>query len=298
MSNPELRSFFEFITERQNIYKRRFIDEEPFPWTDDDVMRVYHFCNVYRELDRGTRLVRNRILSQEDDRDVFFNTIVYRLVNRPKTFDIIGGFTPVDEFDADWVVRQLHVYAQDNKIFSPAYRISANRFADSDWKIDNVFYGIIRDDLLEYLPEYWMGVVHADSMEIVHKVLTQIRGIGDFIAYEIVTDLNYELLPFSENDFVNVGPGAKKGIEIIWGDVRHYETKIEYLVENQEALFDQFDLDFFYCNGEHEKRLTLRDMEHSLCEFAKWWRVTHEDGSTRRYELSDHPDQEKMDEFT
>lgn len=274
----EMADFVRFITERQRIYERRARGDDP-PWTDDKVLQRYHFCNVYRELDAGTQYLRENILGCGADHDVFFNVLVYRLVNDPDSYEALGGFTPVNEFDVDTVVSRLHDY--DGRVFSPAYRIPAHRFVDSDSKVENIFYGVIRDDLLANFTTYWNGVSEADSWGDAHRLLRKLRGIGDFLAYEFVTDLNYDLLPFSENDFVNVGPGARRGLERLWyEDIDDYETKVQWIVDKQEELFNLHGCDFPYWNG---KRLTLRDIEHSLCEAEKFARVKNNEGTTRLF---------------
>ena len=46
-----VEGFYDYINERHAIYLKRFIGE-PFPWTDDEILQTYSFCNVYRELDK------------------------------------------------------------------------------------------------------------------------------------------------------------------------------------------------------------------------------------------------------
>lgn len=297
MNDERMKEFLWFMCERQRIWERKEVEEQPPPWTDDPVLQKYHFCNVYRRLDAGTQYLLENIVGQGDDADVFFNIIFYRFLNLPTSYEVAGGFTPVEEFDPEYVVEELTVQSQDFTVFSPAYRISPTRFADSDSKLENIFYGIFRDDILENFPEYYQGVMQSESLEIAHRVLTQIRGVGDFLGYELVTDMNYDLLDFSENDFVNAGPGAQRGIELIWGTDfdESYEAKIRYLVQFQHTLFHHFDLKFPYWEEKGDE-LTCRDFEHSLCEYHKFWRVKHEGGRTRRYEPG-NPNQSEMEDY-
>ena len=289
-----LEEFLWFMCERQRIWHRKEVEGEDPPWTSDPVLNNYHFCNVHRELDRGTKFLIENILPHEHADDVIFNVVLYRLLNKPDSYKAIGGFTPADEFDVDEAVHKLELWGEENTIFSPAYIIPAHRFAGSDSKVHNIFYGVIQDDLYRFLPEYTKHIIQAESLEAAHRVLTNLRGVGDFIAYEIVTDLNYELLDFSENDFVNVGPGAEKGIDVIWPGTEDYVDKIRYIVRYQDALFQEYDMDFPY--WEEKPELTCRDVEHSFCEFFKEWRVRHQGGHTRKYDPHKKA-QRDMDEF-
>ena len=131
----------------------------------------YHFCNVYRRLDYGTQYLLDEVLSREDERDIFFNTLVYRFFNRPQTFQFIGGFTPVDRFDPEGRCNALRIYEQDHSLFSSAYRVTTHSWADSDSKAVNIIKGIIRDDLLANFDYYCESVLEAESMEEAFEVL-------------------------------------------------------------------------------------------------------------------------------
>lgn len=292
VDRENLKEFLWWMCERQRIWQRRFQRREEPPWTEDPVLQDYHFCNVYRELDRGTQYYLEEISTAGSEEDIVFNTILYRFFNRPSTYRRLGGFTPVDEFDVDTAVHNLKVL--DESVFSSAYRVTTHKWAESDSKIENILYGIIRDDLLENWDTYVDSILNADSLVVAFTTVTDIRGIGDFLGYEIVTDLNYDLLSFSENDFVNVGPGAEGGLEKIFDDTS--KEHIYWVQEKQEELFDLFDLDFPYWSEKPE--LTLRDFEHSMCEWRKWWCATYiPDNPPRRYfEPKDYA-QDKLSDF-
>lgn len=265
-----LYEFLWWMVERQEIFRKRFIEEQDPPWTDDGVLKCYHFCHAMRELDRGSRYLINNIINRKDDRDVFFNVVWYRLVNLPESYEAAGGFTPIDEFDEDNVVSDLEAYGEDNTVFSPAYRVPAHRFVDSDSKVENIVRGVLAD-VHEDIDEYFGSIQGLTNMEEVYDELLAIRGVGDFIAYEIATDLSYGFMDITEDDFVNIGPGAEAGMERIWDDVD--KDYIYWIRDNQSALFDHFDLDYYSWNGCRWKDLTLRDVEHSLCEYNKFRRA-------------------------
>ncbi len=53
----------------------------------------------------------------------------------------------------------------------------------------------------------------ANSMRQAFEMLRGYPMIGDFLAYQYVTDLNYsEITNFTEIEFVVPGPGARNGI--------------------------------------------------------------------------------------
>jgi hypothetical protein len=274
-----LYEFLWWIVERQEIFRKRFIEEQDPPWTDNEILKNYHFCHAFRELDRGSRFLINNIVNRPNDRDVLFNIIVYRLLNLPESYEAAGGFTPVDEFNVDAVVSHLQAYREECPVFSPAYRVSAHKFAGSDSKVENIIRGVV-GEVIEDIDYYTEQIQSQDDMEDVHDTLLEIRGIGDFLAYEIATDLSYGFADITENDFVNIGPGAEAGMERIWGDVD--KEYIYWVRDNQSELFDHFDLELYSWNGCEWKDLTLRDVEHSLCELNKFRRAKTQDNPNLR----------------
>src|SRR6266404_755739 len=46
-----------WITERHRIYLKRLAGDPP-PWTQDETLQRYRFCNVFRELDNVTGWLR------------------------------------------------------------------------------------------------------------------------------------------------------------------------------------------------------------------------------------------------
>ena len=51
-------------------------------------------------------------------------------------------------------------------------------------------------------------------MEEVFNILKSYPLIGDFMAYQLATDINYSnVTNFSEDSFTIAGPGAKRGIQ-------------------------------------------------------------------------------------
>lgn len=291
VDRDRLDDFVWWMCERQHIWRRRFVEEQDPPWTDDPILQEYHFCNVHRELDAGTQYYLDTIASANDQETILLNTIVYRFFNRPETMDVLNPPVTVSRWESEDITARLHIHEQSHPVFSSAYRVTTHEWADSLSKIDNIIYGVIRDDLLENWTRYVNSILNADSMEDAWEGLKEIRGIGDFLAYEIVTDLNYSVLPFSENDFVNIGPGAAKGLDYIFGQVE--ENDLRRLCQNIDHLFSEHGYTFPY--WEEKPELTLRDIEHSLCELSTYVGIRDGTQSGRYFEPTQI--QNTLDEF-
>ena len=79
--------FFRTMFERQMIWKRRFLDQAPRPWTEDPILRDYKFTNVYRELDRNSQWqIRNILLDDSLSlTDLVWKMMVFRYFNNPRS---------------------------------------------------------------------------------------------------------------------------------------------------------------------------------------------------------------------
>ena len=99
--------------------------------------------------------------------------------------------------------------------------------------------------------------------------------LGDFLAYQYVTDLNYsELTSFSESDFVIPGPGAKNGLQKCFSSFGGLNPSdiIRRVTEQQNEEFERLGLQFRSLWG---RPLQLIDCQNLFCEVDKYSRVAH-----------------------
>ena len=99
--------------------------------------------------------------------------------------------------------------------------------------------------------------------------------IGDFLAYQFITDINYSgLTNFGEMEFVVPGPGARDGIYKCFTDLGGFSEGdiIRLTAERQEEEFARRGLAFRSLFG---RPLQLIDCQNLFCEVAKYARVAH-----------------------
>lgn len=91
-----MAEFYLFCAERHAVWVRRNRGDV-WPWTRNPILQCHHFCNVYRELDRGTAYFRAHVLALERSYSrakwmefVVWASYVYRLVNRLESFEKTG----------------------------------------------------------------------------------------------------------------------------------------------------------------------------------------------------------------
>lgn len=301
-----LKLFWTFVCERQNIWYKRFVLKQPPPWTENKILRDYKFTNVYRELDAGTIWYMKHVVSQSKGpnltkeyrhMNLLWLTTMYRLVNRVETFEDVGLVSYYDWRDKkkDWFWKLWDRQQKGNCIFTNAHLTLPSHEVGST-KLDK--YMEVLDDLNKRLYVISSSVFSSKSLEAVFHALLDIKCVGRFIAYEICCDLMLaKAIPFTENDWVNPGPGCKKGINLIWPKLRKtedYQHRIEYLMRLQDQYYHQYKLDFHM----YHHPLTLRGIEHSLCEFQKYYKMMHKVGKQRMYfKPRDWPDSRGQQEI-
>ena len=125
-----IAEFFEFIYDRQEIWHRRNVLKLPAPWSADEILRNYRFCNVYRELDGGT-LALTKYLTDESISvgKKLFNIVAYRFFNRRDTIEnLFGGLLDPENFDFEAFEARFDAKRNQESLFSNAYLISSHPY--------------------------------------------------------------------------------------------------------------------------------------------------------------------------
>ena len=142
-------------------------------------------------------------------------------------------------------------------------------------------------------------IAEARTMRDAFSLLRSYPSIGDFLAYQFVTDLNYsEITNFSEMEFVVPGPGALDGIRKCFSDLGGLTEAdlIRVVTERQEDEFQRLGLRF---RGLWGRSLQLIDCQNLFCEVSKYARVKHPDfkgvGNRSRIKQVYHPTAEPVE---
>jgi hypothetical protein len=117
----------------------------------------------------------------------------------------------------------------------------------------------------------------ATNMHKGFDLLREYPTLGDFLAYQFITDVNYsEITNFSEMDFVIPGPGALDGIRKCFLDLGGLNEPeiIKFMADIQESEFERLGLDFKSLWG---RNLQLIDCQNLFCEVDKYARIKHPD---------------------
>lgn len=272
-------SYWRFAAERQAVFFRR-VGGAPRPWTDNPVLATYKFTNAYRASDRVSQYLIRHVIYRDDlpksPREVFFRIILFKIFNKIETWKLLehslGPITFEDYRFSAYDSVLAGARQTGRRIYSAAYIMPPGSHAFGRKAKHQNHLLLIERMMTDRLAER-LGQAH--TMQEGFEKLRSYPTIGDFLAYQLITDINYsELTEFSEMDFVIPGPGARSGLHkcfIDSGGLNEPEL-IRLMADRQEQEFERLGLDFQSLWG---RRLQLIDCQNLFCEVDKYARVAH-----------------------
>ncbi len=280
-------TYWRFAAERQAIFFRRVAGESA-PWTDDPILQTYKFTNAYRASDRVSQyLIRNVIYGEGRCRslkETFFRIMLFKFFNKIETWELLETELKVITF-ADYSFNRYdsvleRAMIEGKRIYSAAYIMPSGGTLGHKRKHRNhltLIERMMRDDLPSKLAD-------SVSMKEAFSLIRSYPTIGDFLAYQYVTDVNYSSVTnFTEMEFVVPGPGAIDGIRKCFTDTGGMSDPdiIRMTTNRQEEEFERLGLNFQSLWG---RPLQLIDCQNLFCEVDKYSRVAHPDinGATGR----------------
>lgn len=269
------RRFFAFCRDRHTIYLRRQQGLPPRQWTTDPVLRQYHFCNVFRELDRTTVWFRENIREplRDDPVRVLFATVVFRWFNLIRSGEVMLDSAVGLVRGPQWCPEQL-----EKRLFSqgPPY-VTGAHMLKSPAGYSKV-RGLLRCIELVYQKREWLvaQILQHNSLEQTVQLLDAFPYLGTFMSYEMATDLRYTCLlehAHDINSWASPGAGACRGVaRILYDDparLRYQQRphREQALVEMQKLLHQSRSPELWPAAW---GRWELREVEHAICEFSRY----------------------------
>lgn len=267
--------YWYFASERQNIFWKK-INGEVAPWTDDKILQEYKFCNSYRVNDRVSQyLLKNVIYNGKrySGDDMLFRILLFKLFNKESTWELLVnsfGDVLLETFDIDKYSKVLeNAISKGVKIYNDAYISCANKAFGYDRKHDNhlaLLNKMFNEDNVQE------KLIRCKTMEEGFNILRNYPLIGNFMAYQLVTDINYsDVVDWREDEFTVAGPGSLRGIKKCFIDKGKMsdEDIIRYMYEHQDEEFKRLNLDFKRIGN---RPLQLIDCQNIFCELDKYCR--------------------------
>ncbi len=269
-------TYWRFAAERQEIFFRRWRGEAP-PWTSDRILAEFKFTNAYRASDRVSQFLIKEVIYEGDksEEEIFFRTILFKLFNKIETWEVLKktfGAVTFAEFDLKAYDNVLSKASAVGPIYSGAYIMPSGSSAFGTSRKHRAHLKLLAQMMED---EVALRIAAAKSMLEVFTLLRSYPMIGDFLAYQYATDLNYSTLTnFSEMEFVVPGPGARGGISKCFESLGGLSESdlIRIVTERQEKEFARLGIDFKSLWG---RPLQLIDCQNLFCEVDKYSRVAH-----------------------
>jgi hypothetical protein len=273
--SPVFDTYWRFTAERQKVYTSR-VAGRPGPWTKDRILLDHRFTNAYRAADRVSQyLIRSVVYTGDHSfQEVFFRTLLFKIFNKIETWQLLLdqiGQPEWRSFDLDQYDHVLsQAFSSGRRLYSAAYVMPAPHFGAPRKHTNHL--RLLRHMMLAQLPE---AVQHAESMAGAFDLLRAMPGLGDFLAFQYLIDLNYsDGLHFDEMEYVVAGPGAKDGIRKCFGPrAAGIEGEvIRYMADTQDEHFHRLGLKFDRLG---RRPLQLIDCQNLFCEVDKYARIAH-----------------------
>jgi len=277
---PTEEDFFKFVHERQLIWYKRFVIKQQQPWTDDPILRKFKIINMYRELDKCTIYLLDKLRKVTDRRMLLINIIFYRFFNLCNLYEDLE-IEPFFRIELG-LIEKFTKLKETRPIFNNAYLISSG---GKGVKHSNILKNLADLDIDKLVERIDLSKTPEESFNI----LLEIQMAGPFLACEFWTDLtyfNFFRQGWTDDDFVNIGPGAKWGLEILYGNIskKQLNDKLYRLREVQKDYLPFSWKEISYKDAySNYPYLSITNIEGALCEFRKYWRLQQGKGRRRYY---------------
>jgi hypothetical protein len=272
-----------WVIEREAIRKRKE-SGQPWPWTDDPILRVGYFCNVHRENDAATRrLSFGLVQPYRDMDDLWFAVTLARCINEPATWGEIEKWLP---FEPDYLRGLLEArQARGERVFrTQAYKppTPPDKGTSTVTFLINDVLGPLweaRESLRPQIGETLMA--YSDRLRECYR-------IGPFLAGQVIADLKHVEPLRNASDwwtFAVPGPGSERGLNRIcrrdvkaaWPEPQWLATLLKLRDETAPA---------FAAAG--IAVLDAQNMQNVLCEFDKYERARDSGGEpSRKYKSAE-----------
>lgn len=274
-----LDSYWRFAAERQEIFFRR-LQGLRRPWTHDPILEEHKFTNAYRASDRVSQYLIRRVIYRDDlpgtEEEVCFRILVYKLFNKIETWELLeaelGAVTYADYSFKRYDGILARALQKGQRIYSAAYIMPPGGTAFGHAAKHQNHLRLLELMMRDELPLKLAGL---KKMQQAFELLRSYPTIGDFLAYQFATDINYSTVTdFPEMEFVMPGPGALDGIRKCFaslGGLNEPEI-IRLMADIQADEFARLGLQFRSLFG---RPLQLIDCQNLFCETDKYARVAH-----------------------
>lgn len=268
--------FWAFVVERENIRLRRLHGWPREQWTNDPIFKTYSFTNIHRSHDRTTVMLRREMYDLHPGEHPspvhLINAATFRYTGTIGAARQLGW---CDEWTTEWrghfeqTIRRM--IALNEKPFTGSYIVpNAGSTAPKHDVVSEILNGI-------WTHREW--ILDVTTWQEATARMSELFGVGSFMAKEVLLDyiLATGWVPDDWTTWTPVGPGARKGAGVVrYGSLLKLKEE-----EALEVCRELYSLHEEYWPDNYEP-LALTDVQFTLCEWAKYFKVLAGEGSPKR----------------
>ena len=301
LNTENFKHLYTWIKDRYEVHLKKDVQGLPAPWTDNPIIREYRFTNVRREHDKETKWVIENICNADmTPANKWMNLNLFRMVNKSET---CKNFMPIDFDNVDWqhICSYVMNTPSDYVMFTNAFKTSGvkgaaakalghtSAFKDKEQGVPPVISVIQYCEMIYKEGSLIAGLAHATTAKEFFECLNSVSGIGFFLAYQIFVDYTYcsEAI-WSENEFVVAGPGARRGLDLVFEDKdgMTYEECLFWLRDNWLAICNWLKLpwnpdEIFQDLPPEDRYMNVMSLQNCHCEISKYIRAVNGTGRPR-----------------
>lgn len=263
-----------WIRERESIRLKKEAGE-PKPWTDDDILQRYRFCNARRMDDKVSRwLLENWYEPYRDHPNTLYAVALARFVNLPSSLVLVTPFLYHDDLPHWGSIRTVLRKAKEKgAVFNGAYMVRGNTTISED-KI-----GTVVDEYIGALVKANVNV-DTSSMERTHERIAAVYGFGSFMAGQVVADLRWAMSGewTDRMTWAPMGPGSLRGINrLCEKPIKASMSAEEFLGKLRgvkETCYKKLPVGIMH-------RIELMDLQNCMCEYDKYNRALSGEGKPK-----------------
>jgi hypothetical protein len=274
-----------WVREREAVRLKKAAGQPP-PWTDDDILRTYRFCNVRRMDDRVSRWLLDNYYERgtyavADPRRAVVAAVLARCFNHTGTLKAIQPSVYNNDVP-NWlsvmkIVRDLK--AGGGTVFNSAYMLRC------DAGIDKITYVVDRvaRPLWDYPP-----TIYTSSIEKSINALLPRYSFSTFMAGQVVADLRWVLdgTWVDRYDYAPAGPGSARGAARLFYAADEWQNCVAGILKDPahfaQLLGEVRRLCLLKLPPEITDRLEAIDYQNCLCEYDRYERTLWGQGRPKR----------------
>lgn len=276
---PGLPVYAWYFNERERIRIRREEKNLPHPWTKCPILGEFRFTNIHREDDRVSRQLYLAMDLNSPPATRLFNAFMFRTFNCQSGYDAAGGYHYIWHYGKA-LVGLAAAHDRGDQIFGSAYMM-VNSMTTGAPKHE--FYLKTFNNVWDQRVRLLQEMERNPTLEATTKLFTTIPGYADFLGYELALDMEMiDLLrPTDAFSWSNPGPGARKGLNFVFGRDVKFQQPVAKFLEEMRYLFKI--LPPLLHRHIDRNLIVMRCIENGLCETSKMARIMATGRAKRRY---------------